>query len=81
MVSFGLYNYIILSYQYNIYEVYTRQQQEILLAYLNTAKRLSDFGSVLHFEQRAQVASSVVKLNLKAFVSKCHFTVVRFRNK
>lgn len=49
----------------------------MLIAYLHTVKLLCDFGSVFHFKQCAQVASSVVQLYLKAFVSKCNFTGVK----
>lgn len=42
--------------------------------YLDTIKRVCDFGRIFHFEEGAQVSSSVEKLNLKSFVSKSNLT-------
>lgn len=42
--------------------------------YLNTVKRLCNFGRILHFEEAAQVPSSVKELYLKTFVSKSNLT-------
>lgn len=44
------------------------------VSYLHTIKHLSDFRGVFHFEEGAQVSSSVEKLYLKTFVSKGDLT-------
>lgn len=44
------------------------------LSYLHTIKHLSDFRGIFHFEEGAQVSSSIEKLYLKTFVSKSDFT-------
>lgn len=43
-------------------------------SYLYTIKCVCDFGRIFHFEEGAQVSSSVEKLNLKSFVSKGNLT-------
>lgn len=43
-------------------------------SYLYTIKRVCDFGRIFHFEEGAQVSSSIEKLNLKSFVSKGNLT-------
>lgn len=54
-------------------------------SYLYTIKRVCDFRRIFHFEEGAQVSSSVEKLNLKSFVSKGNLTadkkVANKRNK
>lgn len=44
------------------------------MSYLHTIKRLGDFWGIFHFEEGAQVSSSVEKLYLKSFVSKSNLT-------
>lgn len=44
------------------------------MPYLHTIKRLSDFWGIFHFEESAQVSSSVEKLYQKTFVSKSNLT-------
>lgn len=44
------------------------------LANLHTIKRLGDFWRIFHFEEGAQVSSSVEQLYLKTFVSESNLT-------